>query len=91
MDVVLGNRVFDKVLQVKMTARTGPSGVTANTIRELDVLKEFLNSTTLAILGDLPFLFLFIGVMAWVSGILAIRMLSVLAICLLQAPFQRKK
>ena len=82
MDVVLGNRVFDKVLQIKMSARTGPSGVTANTIRELDVLKEFLNSTTLAILGDLPFLVLFIGVMAWVSGILAIVPLVAIPITL---------
>ncbi len=71
IDVVLGNRVFDQLLQVKMAERKGSSGVTANTIRELDVLKEFLNSTTLAILGDLPFLIVFIGLMAWVSGMLA--------------------
>ncbi len=87
MDVVLGNRVFDQVLQVKMSERKGSSGVTANTIRELDVLKEFLNSTTLAILGDLPFLLLFILMMAWISGPLAwvpvIAIPITLAICCL--------
>ena len=59
VDTYLGNRVFNHLLYRRL-GDGASSGATANTVRELDVLREFLNSATLALISDVPFLFLFI-------------------------------
>lgn len=70
-DVALASRVFDHVLDLQMTARPASAGGFANTLREFETVREFFTSATLAALVDLPYLFLFIGVIAAVGGPLA--------------------
>lgn len=72
MDVVLGNRVLDRLLQGRFDQLRGSSGSVAHSVRELDSLRDFFNSSTLVALGDLPFLFLFLLVLWVVAGPLAI-------------------
>ena len=70
IDTFLGNRVFVHVLYTRLN-QLHSSGATANTMRELDVLREFLNSATLSLISDVPFLFLFIMMMYFIGGTLA--------------------
>ncbi|WP_377194146.1 type I secretion system permease/ATPase [Ruegeria meonggei] len=70
-DMLMGRRVFDQVLNIRMKSRTGSTGAMASTIREFETLREFFTSATLVALVDLPFIALFIFVIHMVGGPLA--------------------
>lgn len=67
IDTYLGNRVFNHLLYARIQQGQS-SGSTANAIRELDVLREFLNSSTLSLVADVPFLLLFMVVIYLIGG-----------------------
>ncbi|MES0825002.1 type I secretion system permease/ATPase [Ruegeria sp. SCP11] len=71
-DMLMGRRIFDQVLNIRMKARTGSTGAMASTIREFETLREFFTSATLVALVDLPFIALFIFVIHLVGGPLAL-------------------
>ncbi|WP_254443526.1 type I secretion system permease/ATPase [Ruegeria atlantica] len=71
-DMLMGRRVFDQVLNIRMKARTGSTGAMASTIREFETLREFFTSATLVALVDLPFIALFVFAIHLVGGPLAL-------------------
>jgi len=71
-DTRIAARLFQQVLGMKMGARPHSAGSLANTMREFDNLREFFTSSTLVTLIDLPFLFLFLGVIFLIAGPLAV-------------------
>ncbi|RMD65103.1 MAG: type I secretion system permease/ATPase, partial [Alphaproteobacteria bacterium] len=93
-DVLIASRLLEQLMAMKL-ANKGPStGAMANNLREFESLREFFTSGTLVALVDLPFVFLFIGVIFLVSGPVAFVPLSVvplvvLAGLILQFPLRR--
>jgi ATP-binding cassette subfamily C protein LapB len=79
-DVVLASRIFDQILGIRLTARPQSAGALANTVREFETLREFMTSATVATLVDLPFIFLFIAVVWFVGGPVAIIPLAAVAV-----------
>lgn len=71
-DVRLSNLVMSRVVGARLTSERASIGVRANTLRELDTLREMVNSATLTAFGDLPFLVLFLAMIAVVSGSLVL-------------------
>lgn len=71
-DVILANLIYARLLGARMSAKPAAVGVRANTLREFETLREFLNSATLTTFGDLPFLVVFLIVMSVVAGPLAL-------------------
>ncbi len=71
-DLLMGRRVFDQVLNIRMKSRTGSIGAMASTVREFETLREFFTSATLVALVDLPFIALFVFVIHLVGGPLAL-------------------
>jgi ATP-binding cassette, subfamily C, bacterial LapB len=71
-DVVLANYIYGRLLGARLPNRQVSAGVRANTLREFESLRDFFNSATLTAFGDLPFLVLFLIVMAMVAGPLAL-------------------
>ncbi len=71
-DMAVGRRVFDHLLNIKLTARQGSTGATASTVREFETLREFFTSATLVALVDLPFIAVFILTIYLVGGPLAL-------------------
>lgn len=67
-DVIVGSRVFSHVLSVLPAGRPGSAGTLANTVREFDSLRDFFTSATLTVLADVPFLVLFVAVIATFAG-----------------------
>jgi ATP-binding cassette subfamily C protein LapB len=67
-DVLVGTRVFGHVLALSPAERPQSAGTLANTVREFDALRDFFSSTTITVLGDLPFLVMFVAVIAWFAG-----------------------
>ena len=71
-DRYMGRRVFDQLLNIRMTSRTGSTGATVSTVREFETLREFFTSATLVAVVDLPFIALFVFVIYLVGGPLAL-------------------
>ncbi len=67
-EVVFSNSLFSRVLGAKAAARVQPVGVQANALREIEQVREYVNSSAIAALGDLPFVVLFLTVIYLVAG-----------------------
>lgn len=67
-DRVVSARLFRRVLGVNMLSRPASAGGLASMVREFDTVRDFFASLTLLAATDLPFLLLFLGVMAWIGG-----------------------
>jgi ATP-binding cassette subfamily C protein LapB len=72
IDLQVGEDIYRRVLQAPLDKVAGPVGGLANTIRGFDQVREFFTSATLALVVDLPFVFLFVFVIYLISGPLAI-------------------
>ena len=70
-DLEISRRLFDRILTLTPSEQRQKTGAMAGTIREFETLREFFNSTTLAVLIDLPFVFFFIYVIYLIAGPLA--------------------
>lgn len=70
-DLALSAQIFRQVLNLKPQDRPGSSGQFASQLREFESVRDFVSSTTLVALTDLPFAFLFIGVIFYMGGSLA--------------------
>jgi len=81
MDVTLSTHIFQKCLSLRTSSRPASGGVLANTVRDFESVRDFFTTGTLTLLGDLPFLFLFLFVIALVGGWLAlVPLVAILAI-----------
>ncbi len=84
-DMILSARIFSRLLGARLAGRNASTGVRTNALREFETLREFLNSATIATFGDLPFVLLFILVMAVVAGPLALVPLGAIPLVLAAA------
>jgi len=66
-DVLLSGALLDKVLTMRLDAKPESTGALVNNLREFESLREFFSSSSLLALIDLPFLFLFLGII-WLIG-----------------------
>lgn len=82
-DVILSSTIFERVMNIKMEARSNSVGSFANSMQEFESFRDFFTSTTLTTLIDVPFTFLFIFVIWTISGELAYVPLAVIPIALL--------
>lgn len=85
MDVALSSSIFAQCLRLRAASRPASGGTLANTVRDFESVREFFASTTLTTLGDLPFLLLFLLVIALVGGWLVLVPLTAIPILLLVA------
>lgn len=67
-DAVIGDSLFDQILDMQMKARRGSTGSVANVLKEFESLREFLTSATLTTLIDIPFAILFLIVIYAIGG-----------------------
>jgi ATP-binding cassette subfamily C protein LapB len=93
-DVMLSSTIFEKVMAVKMAARSNSVGSFANSMQEFESFRDFFTSATLTTLIDLPFAFLFIAVIWMLAGPvayipLAVIPLTILVSVIIQIPLGR--
>lgn len=67
-DIDLSAKIFEKVLDVKMSARPKSVGAFANNLDEFESIRNFITSATISTFIDLPFVFLFLLVIWFVGG-----------------------
>jgi len=83
LDLGVGEEIYYRLLHSPIDSIDNSVGSLANTFKEFDALKQFFASATIALLVDLPFVFLFILVIYLIAGPLAIIPLSVIPIILI--------
>jgi ATP-binding cassette subfamily C protein LapB len=71
-DMVIADTLFEQIADLRLDARRGSVGSMASVLREFETLREFLTSATLTILIDIPFALIFLLVIGFVGGPLAL-------------------
>lgn len=89
-DVMLANFIFSRLLGARLAAGVS-TGVRANTLREYETLREFFGSATLTAFGDLPFLVLFLAMIAIIAGPLVLVPLATIPIVLALAWWTQRR
>ncbi len=93
-DILVASKLMSHILSIRMDHKPDSTGAMVNNIREFDALREFFSSTTLLALVDLPFLVLFVAIIALIGGPLAVipgvaAPIVILVGMILQGPLRR--
>lgn len=72
VDVRMSARIFEQILGVKMGSRPKSVGAFVNTVQSFESFREFITSTTVTVLVDLPFVLLYILIIGMIGGNLAL-------------------
>jgi len=89
-DIIISSILFEKVMNLKLSQMPKSIGSFANNFKEFDSIRNFLTSTTLASIIDLPFVLLFIVVTYSIGGNLVFVPLSMLVLILLYSWLVKK-
>ena len=82
-DLRISDRVFGHALRVRNRARPASTGTFISQLRDLDQVRDMLTSTTVATVADMPFFLLFLAVLWYIGGALALVPLGALVLLLL--------
>lgn len=84
VDDRLSQRLLDKVLNLPLASKRGSTGALARRVTEYEQVRDFFTSTTVVLITDILFLFVFVGLIAvlggWLAVIPIISMFAMLAI-----------
>ena len=72
VDIKVAKGIFDRIMKLKLASQKGSTGGLVNTVREFESLRDFCTSASLATVVDIPFILLFIVVIAIIGGPVAI-------------------
>jgi len=67
-DIIISSKLFEHILNMKLSHKFKSVGAFASNIKEFDTLRNFLSSATLTMLIDLPFTILFLFVIYVLAG-----------------------
>lgn len=84
IDLHVSSLFFARAMAIKNDARPKSTGSFISQLREIDQVRELLTSTTVGAAMDMPFVLLFLGIMAMVGGELVL--IPLLAIPLIVIP-----
>jgi ATP-binding cassette, subfamily C, bacterial LapB len=94
IDASVGQSIYKRLLDMRLSNRKGTTGSFAGLLREFETLREFFASATLAALVDVPFILIFLIVIALIGG--AVVWVPIIAIpivliagWIVQAPLKR--
>jgi ATP-binding cassette subfamily C protein LapB len=82
IDVQISARLMEKVLGMRLENRPESVGSFASNLRGFEQVRDFIASSTVTALIDLPFALIFIAVLAWISPWLAVPVVLTFAIIL---------
>jgi ATP-binding cassette subfamily C protein LapB len=82
IDVQLSATLMERVLGMRLEQRPESVGSFAANLRGFEQVRDFIASSTVAALIDLPFALLFVAVIAWISPWLAVPVVAVFALVL---------
>jgi len=84
-DIIMSSVIFEKVLDLKMSAFPPSVGSFANNLRDFDSIRSFFTNATMTAFIDLPFAVLFLAVIYYIGGILVLLPIIIIGIILIYA------
>ncbi len=69
-DIIMSSIIFEKVLDLKISAIPKPTGSFAEVLKGFESIRSFMTSTTIAMVIDLPFVIIFLFTIYFVAGAL---------------------
>lgn len=91
IDLELSTMLMERVLGLRMEKRPVSVGAFAANLRSFDSVRDFIASSSVAVLTDFPFAFIFLAVITWIYWPLVIIPLIGLVIGLTYADIIRRK
>jgi ATP-binding cassette subfamily C protein LapB len=91
IDVTLSAKIMERVLGLRMADRPTSVGSFAANLRAFEAVRDFIASASITTLVDLPFVLIFLVVVAWISPWLLIPPLLCTAILLLASLVVQQK
>ncbi|HJW12518.1 MAG TPA: type I secretion system permease/ATPase [Albitalea sp.] len=82
IDVQISATLMERVLGMRLEHRPESVGSFAANLRGFEQVRDFIASSTVTALIDLPFALLFVGVMAWISPWLALPVVAAFLVIL---------
>ncbi len=79
-DIIMSSRIFEKVLDIKMSAKPKSVGSFANNIKEFDHLKNFFTTSTMVAFIDIPFSIIFLSIVYFLGGNIVFIPISIITI-----------
>lgn len=79
-DVVLSSLLVEKLLSMRLDAKPESTGAMVNNLREFEQLREFFSSSSLLACIDLPFLIIFLLLIAFIAGPMVILPLAAIPV-----------
>lgn len=90
-DVILSAQLFERVMNLKLWFKPVSTGAFATRLQDFDMLRNFVTSTSILVLIDLPFLLLFLLFIFYLGGWLVLIPLTAIPFALLIAWQTQKK
>ena len=90
-DIIASSIIFERVMDLRVSSLPRSVGSLANIIKEFESIRGFLASSTIALLIDLPFIFIFLGVIFYLAGSLVIIPILTIIIMLIYTYYARTK
>ena len=90
LDLKLSQKIYSRVLAMPLSSKRGSTGALAARVSEYAMVRDFFGSTTVVLIVDLAFLFLFVVVIAYIASWLALIPLTMMA-CMAIAGYQLQK
>ncbi|ATG46185.1 type I secretion system permease/ATPase [Celeribacter ethanolicus] len=91
LDLRLSAQLFNKVANMRLAHQPGSSGVFANQVRDFATVREFFTSSTVTAICDLPFVLIFVGIIAFIGGPIALVVLAGVILTVLPGIFLQKR
>ncbi len=91
LDTKLSQKLFEKIVNIPLEKKAGSTGAMVRRVSEYELVRDFFASTTVVLVIDLVFLFLFVGLIAFLAGWLALVPLVMMALMLTAGYALQKK
>ncbi|NQZ70555.1 MAG: type I secretion system permease/ATPase, partial [Lentisphaeria bacterium] len=71
-DIILSSKIFEKIMNIKMEAKPRSAGTFASMVKDFESVRDFFTSATMTSIIDIPFTCLFIVIVFFLGGELAL-------------------
>lgn len=89
-DVIMSNRIFNHVLNIKINAKPASTGQFVSRLQSFESVREFFTSATLTTLVDFPFTIIFLLVIFYIGGPIVMVTLVTVIIAISIALYMQK-
>jgi len=67
-DILMSNKIFDQLLNIRLDQKPASTGMFLSRLQSFESVRDFFSTATMATIVDLPFIFIFIGIIFFIGG-----------------------